>query len=146
MTKMKPPASIKMVKNMMDNWWTSKQRFQLHLLAMSNTKKPTWEKSCPLKFRKHLVVSYMSIYKASAEKSRMDAISLISSLQKTNADYAFCCSTVSSKKGGIQCLVLTDLSLRAPGYYFGEVVVAIILDQITIGVKGIREGLLKSKK
>lgn len=86
----------------------------------------------------------MSIYKALAEKSRMDAIILIySSLQKKNADYAFCCTTASSKKGGIQCLFLTDLSLRAPGYYCGEVIVAIILDQTAIGVKGIWEGVIK---
>lgn len=80
MGKMKLPASVKMVNNMMDNWWSSKQRCQLYLPAVSNIEKPAWKKSYFLKFpgQKHLMLSYnMLIYKASAVDSRMDAISLI---------------------------------------------------------------------
>lgn len=49
MGKMKPPASMKMIKNMMDNWRTSEQRFQLHLPAVSNTEKASMQKVLSLK-------------------------------------------------------------------------------------------------
>lgn len=99
----------------------------MHLPGVSHTEKAADKMSFIAAWPKEFG-SY-STYLQSFCREKQYGYSFVDNLfQKPNSNDVFHCKTDSSKKGDIQCPFLTNLSIRVPRYYFGEAVVAIILD------------------